>query len=289
MAKRKIVQLTSALVFNLNLPGFANGQIYQGAGKTACVPGLNCYSCPGAVGACPVGALQSALSGTTLRFPFYVLGTLLAFGLVFGRWICGWLCPFGLLQGLLYRLPSPKLGKSRWTARLCRLKYPLGLWLVVAAPLLLYFVQGIGEPVFCEYVCPAGTLEAAVPLLTTHDSLAAAAGGRTVWKFFLLAVFLAAMVVIYRPFCRFVCPLGAWYGCFNRQALLGIAVDAAHCTHCGACAAACRMDVRIAGDAECISCGDCRTVCPTKAIAFRRPFDQKLTNAKNTIQEVKEK
>ena len=272
MAKRGVVQTLSALACNMNLEGFLSGRIYQGDFKAVCLPGLNCYSCPGAIGACPIGSLQSFFSGTIPRFPFYVLGTLLLMGLVFGRWICGWLCPFGLIQELLYRVPLPKLGKSRMTRLLSRLKLLWAVLLVVLLPLGIGAVTGIGEPVFCEYICPAGTLEAAVPLLALNESLAQAAGWLTAWKFLVLAVFLAAMMVIYRPFCRFLCPLGLWYGFFHRRAAVGIAVDASRCTGCGHCASICRMDVKIAGDSECIACGDCRTACPEHAIVRKGPI-----------------
>ena len=270
MAKRIYVQWLSALLCNGNLTGFAEGRIYQGEMKAVCLPGLNCYSCPGALGACPIGSLQSALSGTSLRFPFYVLGLLMAFGLLFGRMICGWLCPFGLFQELLYKIPVPKIGKSVWTRRLRYLKYAVGLLMVLLAPLVLYFFTGIGEPVFCKYFCPAGTAEAAIPLLSMNASLSAAAGWLTTWKFFILAAFLLTMLLVYRPFCRFFCPLGAWYGLFNRQALLGIVVDKKKCVQCGKCAVVCPSDVKIAGDAECISCGSCREICPAGAISFRK-------------------
>lgn len=97
MAKRTLIQILTAFLYNGNLPGFLNGRIWQGPSKSICVPGLNCYSCPGALGACPLGALQSSLSGVLLRFPFYVLGLMLLFGLLFGRTVCGWLCPFGFI------------------------------------------------------------------------------------------------------------------------------------------------------------------------------------------------
>ncbi|MDR1765590.1 MAG: 4Fe-4S binding protein [Lachnospiraceae bacterium] len=98
--KRKLVQCTAALLSNANLRGFATGRIYQGKAKWICVPGLNCYSCPAAVGACPLGALQTMLADPQYKMSFYVLGMLAAFGLVLGRAVCGWLCPFGLLQEL---------------------------------------------------------------------------------------------------------------------------------------------------------------------------------------------
>lgn len=127
MAKRTLIQILTAFLYNGNLPGFLNGRIWQGPSKSICVPGLNCYSCPGALGACPLGALQSSLSGVLLRFPFYVLGLMLLFGLLFGRTVCGWLCPFGFIQELLYKIPSPKFTKNKATRTLTKLKYIIGL------------------------------------------------------------------------------------------------------------------------------------------------------------------
>ena len=64
---RRLVQLYSALLHNAYLKGFIDGKIYTGAAKVACVPGFNCYSCPGAVGSCPLGSIQNALSASGYR------------------------------------------------------------------------------------------------------------------------------------------------------------------------------------------------------------------------------
>ena len=95
---RRLVQLYSALLHNAYIKGFIDGRIYTGSAKYACVPGLNCYSCPGAVGSCPLGSIQNALASAGHRAPWYVLGIVLLFGVVLGRTICGWLCPLGLMQ-----------------------------------------------------------------------------------------------------------------------------------------------------------------------------------------------
>ena len=118
------MQLYFALLFNANLKGFTTGNIYRGKTKALCVPGLNCYSCPGAVGACPLGSLQGAFSAghSTL---FYVCGILLLYGVLLGRTVCGWLCPFGLVQELLYKIRTPKIKKSPVTRILSYLKYVL--------------------------------------------------------------------------------------------------------------------------------------------------------------------
>lgn len=271
MAKRRFIQILSAFLYNPYLGNFLTGRVGRVTGKMACVPGLNCYSCPGAAGACPVGSFQSFLSGVFPRFPFYVLGTLMMFGLLFGRLICGWACPIGLLQEMVHRLPGPKLEKSRLTAALARLKYVWALLFVVLLPLAFWATTGIGLPAFCKFLCPAGTLEGAAPLLLVNGSLRSAAGTLTVWKFAVAGFFLLLMAFFWRPFCRWLCPLGAFYGLFNRYAVLGVQVDMEKCVHCGACARACRMDTALAGDRECISCGDCLQSCPKEAISFRGP------------------
>lgn len=266
--KRKLIQFLTALIYNANLPGFLQGKIYRGQLKSVCVPGLNCYSCPGALGACPIGALQSSFSGVFLKFPFYVLGTIMLFGLLLGRLICGWACPFGLVQELLYKLPTPKLQRNDFTKSLAKLKYLIILIFVIALPLFYYFIDGVGSPAFCKFICPAGTLEAALPLAVTNSFVRSSLGALFNWKLLLLIITVTASIFIYRPFCRFICPLGAIYGLFNKLSLFGIKVDMQKCIGCDKCMRHCQMDCTKVGDRECINCGECIKVCPTKAISI---------------------
>ena len=98
-------QAGAALLTNIHLPNFAKGVLYQGKGKTVCVPGLNCYSCPGAAGACPIGSFQAVVGSSKFRFSYYITGILILLGVLLGRFICGFLCPFGWLQELLHKIP----------------------------------------------------------------------------------------------------------------------------------------------------------------------------------------
>ena len=166
-SKRKLIQLYSALLFNANIKGFFTGEIYKGSSKSMCAPGLNCYSCPGAVGACPLGSLQNALGSQPHSAAFYVIGILLLYGLLLGRFICGFLCPFGLIQELLYKIKTPKLKKSKVTRLLSYLKYLILGYFVIIIPVfyILYSEFGNAVPGFCKYICPAGTLEGALGLL----------------------------------------------------------------------------------------------------------------------------
>jgi ferredoxin-type protein NapH len=273
--KRKIVQALTALVYNLNLRGFAEGTIYHGKLKNVCVPGLNCYSCPGALGSCPIGSLQSSIGAMSYKISLYVSGILIFVGALLGRFICGWACPFGLAQELLYKIPSPKLQRKRAFGMLKYGKYVMLAGLVLLVPYVMYLQDGFATPTFCKYVCPAGTLEAGIPLVSMNETLRQSIGWLFSWKVLLLVATVVLSVFVFRPFCRFVCPLGAIYGLFNRISVFGLRLEAPKCTHCNACARVCKLDVnpsKTPGSAECIRCGDCVKACPTGALRFGTAF-----------------
>ncbi len=259
---RRYVQLLAAVLYNCNFKGFATGKIWQGNTKGVCVPGLNCYSCPGAVAACPLGSLQTALLSSKYKFPYYVLGTFLLLGLFLGRFICGFFCPFGFLQELLHKIPTPKIQKSSVTRGLSYLKYGILLIFVIAVPLITL------APGFCKYLCPAGTLEAGILLTLLQERLRAMTGALFTWKAAVLILILLTCVFCFRAFCRFLCPLGAIYSFFNPVSFFGIKVDQAKCIHCDACVRHCKMDVRKVCDRECIQCGECIGRCPASAIHY---------------------
>lgn len=266
--RRRCIQLVSALLYNAHLPGFLSGSIFKGSVKGVCVPGLNCYSCPGAVGSCPLGALQNALSNLPNKLPLYIAGFLLLVGVGLGRVVCGFLCPFELIQELLHKIPSPKLRKNRWTRKLSWLKYGVLVVFVVALPVWYAFARGLPVPTFCKYICPAGTLEGGFPLLALRTEYRSLAGWLFSWKALVCIAILILCVFLYRAFCRFLCPLGAIYSLFSRLALLAVRVDGDLCDSCGACVRTCEMDVKRVGDHECIQCGRCAQVCPKQAIYF---------------------
>lgn len=264
--RRRIVQLIAAVLYNANFSGFVSGNLYRGATKAICAPGLNCYSCPGAVAACPLGALQQALGTFHKGFPLYAVGFLLLAGALLGRAVCAFLCPFGLIQELLYRIPVPKVKKSRVTRALSLIKYGILIVFVIGLPLFYLQKNGVSTPAFCKYICPVGTLEGALPMLAASPELFSGVGGIFILKASLLAGIIVMAAFVFRVFCRFLCPLGAIYSLFNPVAILGIRVDGKKCTGCGACVKACRMDVKKVNDRECIRCGECRAACPCGAM-----------------------
>ena len=271
-SKRKWMQLYFALLFNANVKGFVDGTIYTGNTKQVCAPGINCYSCPGAVGACPLGSLQNAMNGDNHGSIYYVVGSLVLYGILFGRMICGWLCPFGFIQELLHKIKTPKVKKSPVTRILSYLKYVILVVFVFIVP-FLYAIRKMTLPAFCKYICPAGTLEGGMSLLSykINDWGLAVLGPLFTWKFLLMVSILVGCIFVFRLFCRFICPLGALYALFNRFSIFGIKLNRDKCVDCNKCIAHCEMDIHHVGDPECISCGECIAVCPTDAIRWKGP------------------
>ena len=268
--KRHGVQALWALLTNSYLIGFAQGKIYKGSLKNLCVPGLNCYSCPGALGACPIGAMQAVIGNWNFKFAFYVTGFLTFVGALLGRFVCGWLCPFGLIEDLLHKIPFPKkIGAFKGDKLLRKLKYLILLVFVILLPMFLVDVMGQGAPYFCKLICPAGTLEGGLPLVLLNKSMRSALGWLYAWKNMLLLVTVFLSVIIYRPFCKYICPLGAIYSVFNPISVFHYRIDESAGIGCGACAKACHMQVdpvKSANDPECIRCGACKKACPVRAI-----------------------
>lgn len=278
MAKKKTskwsrhgFQALWALLTNSYLIGFVQGKIYKGNLKKLCVPGMNCYSCPGAVGSCPIGSLQAVIGSWNFKFAFYVAGFLVFLGALVGRFVCGWLCPFGLIQDLLHKIPFPKkLRTFRVDKLLRKLKYVILVVFVILLPMFLVDVMGQGAPYFCKLICPVGTLEGGIPLALMNKSMHSVLGWLYAWKNVLLVATILLSIIIYRPFCKYICPLGAIYSVFNPISVFKYRVDESKCVSCGACSKSCKMGVdpvQNANHPECIRCGLCKKVCPTGAIS----------------------
>lgn len=270
--KRMAIQAIATLIQNANIKGFFTGKIYQGQTKNVCVPGLNCYSCPGAVGACPIGSLQNTLSSYKFKFPYYVLGLIFFFGAIFGRLICGFICPFGFIQDLLHKIPFPKKIRTFKGDKLLRkLKYVVLVVMVIILPIVFKLT-----PVFCKYLCPSGTL-AGILLSLSDTKLFAVLGGRFAWKVSILAIVVLLSIMISRPFCKYLCPLGALYAPFNKVSVVQMQLDGDKCVGCKACHKACDMCVDpsvMPNSTECIRCGKCISACPVNALKMGSVFSK---------------
>ena len=268
---RHVFQSFWFLLTNSFFEGFKTGKIYGGKWKQLCVPGMNCYSCPGAKGSCPIGALQAVIGSPKFKFSYYVVGFLFFVGALIGRGVCGYLCPFGLVQDLLHKIPFvKKIETFKGDKALRKAKYLILLVFVILLPLFLVDIIGQGAPYFCKLICPVGMLEGGIPLVWMNTSMRGAVGFLYAWKGLILLLTILLSIIIYRPFCKYICPLGAIYSLFNSVSFFRYTLDHQKCIHCGRCKAVCEMQcdpVQNCNDLECIRCGKCKNACPVDAIA----------------------
>ena len=263
------IQLGATLASNPFLLNLFQGKIYKGKLKTLCVPGLNCYSCPAAAGSCPIGAFQAVVGSSKFSFAYYVVGIVILFGVLLGRVVCGFLCPFGWFQELLHKIPSKKFSTKK-LHYLTYLKYMILLVFVIVLPITAVNQFGLADPFFCKYICPVGVLEGGIPLAIADSGIRASLGWLFTWKSCILLGIVVLSVFFYRPFCKWICPLGAFYALFNCISLYRLKLDKNKCVNCGACAKVCRMDVdpsKTPNHLECIRCGDCIKTCPYDALS----------------------
>lgn len=266
--KRKAIQIAAFGFSNVHVGNFAGGKLYTGKWKQFCNPGLNCYSCPAASLACPIGALQAVSGSMNYSLSFYVWGFLLAIGVLFGRFICGWICPFGLIQELMNKIPTKKFKLPK---PFTYIKYFVLVLFVMVLPVAVTNYMGVGKPAFCEFICPSGTLLGCIPMMLTHPELRSTVGGLFALKITILIVIIVGCTFIFRFFCKTICPLGAIYGLLNKISVYHLEVDEDACVSCGKCSRVCKMDVdpvKCPNSAECIRCGACKAACPKHAISI---------------------
>ena len=272
---RRVTQVAALLIANPFFVYLAGRHIYQGPLKGVCFPGFNCYACPLAVFSCPIGALQHSaalmhqkIKWTAIASLLYVAGFITLVGVALGRLVCGWFCPFGLIQELLYKIPSPKLRIPGW------MRY--GKYLTLAGlALLLPLFTGVH---WFSRLCPAGALEGSVPLKLVPPRGGLPVTGWFFWlKIGILGFFIAWMVFSSRPFCRTACPLGACFALCTRFSIYRMDVDRTRCDTCGKCRKVCPVEINIyeeANSPECVRCLECKKACPAGAITsgFKAPL-----------------
>ncbi|MDD3269284.1 MAG: 4Fe-4S binding protein [Syntrophomonadaceae bacterium] len=256
--RRRAIQFITAIGINSYFIGFIQGNIYKGNLKNICLPGLNCSSCPGALVSCPLALLQTGIAGIpSSPYTYLALGFLVLTGVALGRFACGWFCPFGLIQELIFKIPATKVNGLEKFQRIEYLKYVILIIFVISLPALGFFGSSTA---FCRYLCPVEVLEANFPLMMAKPSLLSTVGFLFKWKLFLLAAVLLISVFICKPFCRYICPLGAIYSLFNRISLYRFQVDLEKCTGCSHCQTKCPMDIPVYEEPnhrECMRCNEC--------------------------------
>jgi polyferredoxin len=162
----------------------------------------------------------------------------LLFAVVYGKLLCGKVCPFGIVQDWIYTIPFPvKIKTFRGDKILRYLKY-----LVLLFVLIMPF-WGNTEPADEHSLPASGVLVSVLSLFT--------------------------FLMIYRPFCKYLCPYGAFISLLNLIAPYKYRIDKNKCIDCNKCAKVCNMNIAVhktPNHPECIRCGKCKKACPVKAV-----------------------
>jgi len=266
--KRRFFQIGILVVSNSYIGSFFYNNIYQGWFKGVCVPFMNCYGCPLAVMSCPIGTLQHFV--IIKAIPFLLIGFIGIIGLTVGRMTCGWLCPFGFFQEMLYKIKTKKF-YPRKVFSYSKYVILIGLTLLVAF--------WVGEPWFCK-LCPVGSLEASIPLVlwnptgdifTEGGSIIARVGLLFYTKLFILSALVSAAIFVHQPFCRYICPMGAIWSVFNKFSLFQMHARTDTCAFFYECHEGCPMEVHVhqsPNDLDCTRCLEC-TKWKCKSIKFK--------------------
>ena len=249
--KRNLVQIAAFVISNL---GFLRIL------KTGFVcPFLYCHGCPFAAFGCPIGILQQfVIDG---QFPLFAVGSLGVYGMIFGRAFCGWACPFGTLHDMLSPATRRREVRTRnhWYVKFIILFLTLALaWFAL-------------DTIFCKF-CPSGSLFAAIPFRLLYPDFAEFGLFFYIHMFSLVLTIVLALVIS-RFWCRYLCPLGAIAGAFNKVGILTINWDKAKCKKCETCLNMCVMGItemeEVGSSTDCILCGRCVEACPEKALSFK--------------------
>jgi len=246
------------------------------------IPGcvFHCYSCPLSSFACPVGVMANyaALLPVVGEVPYLLIGMLLLVGAAGGSIVCGWACPFGLLQDLLGKITPRKINLPSWTGYI---RYLVLAGLVILLPIILG-CKGIPfekQVISICRLCPAGALEAGVPY-SVQSLLAGDGWMMSGLKTAILLSFLAVALFIHRPWCRMFCPLGGFLALFNRFSLFHLRFNPRQCVECNLCRSRCSMGVKVdqavnvSGCIRCLECATCGAIEPCFALPQSTPPDK---------------
>ncbi len=152
------IQAAATLLTNIHIPNFFQGKIYQGKAKTVCVPGLNCYSCPAATGACPIGAFQAVVGSSKFKFSYYITGFLIFTRRNTGKIHLWFFVSVWMVSGFASQNPRKEIlhGQTE-AAAVSEIYHPCCF--VILLPMFATNSIGMGDPFFCKYICPQGVLE----------------------------------------------------------------------------------------------------------------------------------
>ena len=228
----------------------------------------------------PLVAIATALTTHTLYWPLlWALATIIL-TIVFGRFFCGWVCPFGSLHhfvgylGNRRKKTAQKIRLNKYRKAQCIKYFILLIFLFMAAfPSLAATLQtGLLDPI--PLVTRSFNL-LLLPIVDRAANLVSVTDRFYEGAWLILAIFLTAILlnlVIPRFYCRFVCPLGALFAIISRFAIWRIGKMQSECSNCKLCDRACEGACEPSGSiriSECVLCFNCLDDCRDELLAYQ--------------------
>jgi len=192
-----------------------------------------------------------------IAFGFFII-----LAVIGNKMICGWACPFGALQEIIYSIPILRRIKQKKLPFILTNTIRTGFFLTTL--LFLFGIIGASKGfVIYHYVNPFNLFNLDFESLSILLTVIIALGGA---------------FIIYRPFCQLICPFGFISWIAEKFSIYRIRIDKDKCTQCGVCIKVCPLEAakgRVAGNrlpADCFSCARCLNVCPVDAIQYKSVF-----------------
>lgn len=175
-----------------------------------------------------------------------------------GRAFCGFFCPGGITQDLLFKVPLRKITIPPRTDSMLRyIKYGVAILLI---GLVIHATNlWVGLPLMAELWSF---------LARYDDEVRIALVGTAI-------ILLGLALFVGRSWCRYLCPFGAWIAVFNKYSLLRIGRSLETCVSCHLCRRRCSGGLNPMGSQrtwcslECVRCLQCYTACRAKVFKLQ--------------------
>lgn len=244
----------------------------------------------------PLLGLTTFLASRTFFAAFFLSVITVILTLLFGRYVCGWVCPLGSLHHFFSYLfgkgkqVDPDFEKSDhliW-------KYRVLIFVLVGSVFTLD-LAGFLDPLsflyrsFTTAILPAAFLATGAGSAFLNQSGLGSLGNswsqsiqnltvNTLFRqgLFIGLIFLGIVLLNLirdRFWCRYLCPTGALLGLLARWNLVKLKIDADKCTECDLCNRLCQSQATPFPNekwnpSECLYCYTCASECPTHAISL---------------------
>jgi uncharacterized protein with FMN-binding domain/ferredoxin len=189
----------------------------------------------------------------------FIAGGVIIIAIFLGPLFCGWACPFGAYQDFV-AIIGKKIFGNKYNTFLSKFKIDKYLRYIryIVLIFVIYFAATLNMTIL-EKINPY------------HSLLNLFVGQVVISALMVLILITIGSLFIQRPWCKYLCPYGAFLGLFNKIKIFKIFRNKNTCVGCKKCTRSCPMNIDVSNkesvnDLQCISCMECtsKNNCPIK-------------------------